>query len=82
MLKLELFLTLFDFQAAHFIYEFHHILPPHVILAAKLQVAYRPFTATAIDVHFTVQGPDEVDGSFYDGLEDGLEGRRDSGLQK
>ena len=82
MLKLELFLTLFGFQAAHFTYEFPHILPPHVTLAAKLQVAYPPLTAAAIDVHFTVQGPGGVDGGFQGGLEGGLEGGRDGGLQK
>ena len=82
MLKLELFLTLFGFQAAHFTYEFHHILPPHVTLAAKLQVAYPPLTAGAIDVRFIVQDLGGVDGDFHDGLEGGVEGGRDGGLQK
>lgn len=71
----------FDSQAAHFTYEFPHILPPHVTLLAKFQAAY-PLTADAIDVHFTIQGPGGVDGGFQGGLEGGLEGGRDGGLQK
>lgn len=78
MLKLELFLTLFGFQAAHFAYEFPHILPPYVTLTAKLQVAYPPLTAVPIDVHFTVRGLVGVDGGFQGGSEGGC----DIGLQK